>query len=155
VQQYYGWEVERRPETPSMNCYRLEALSAAALYGTPEANGGPQPVLTSKFDFQSPMQPRSPIRGTSGPSMSSASSTTSSHNNLNFLLDPNSHASPTIDPSLQGPYSKGGPPLSSGSASSPGVLQDRWPELAVETKHEVAFLLRYFSETPGHWCVSW
>lgn len=157
VQQHDGWELENRLKTPSMDCYRLEALSAAALYSIPEANGGCQPVSMGILNLQSPTQLRSPVRDTLGQSMSSSSSMASSHNNLNFLLNPTSHVSPTIDPSLQGTYSNGGQPFSSpkDSTSSPSVLQDLRPKLAVETKHEVAFLLRYFSETPGHWCVSW
>ena len=153
VHRRHDWEFERRPKTSSTDCYRLEALSTAALYSTPEANDIPQTASVARLDFQSPTQPRTPSRDAMGPPMSPPLSMASSSNNLNFLLNPTSQSSPTIDPSLHGPYSTGGQSFSNVSGNSPRTLQDTQHEVATETIHEVAFLLRYFSETPGQWCV--
>ena len=154
VQQNYEWELGNRPKSPPMDFHRLEALSTAALYNTPQANGVPQTVSTSRPSFQNPILPRTPSRDAMEPPVSPPPSLASSGNNLSFLLNPASHISPTIDPNLKGSYSARGSSFSNRPASSPSVLQDSRSITAIETKHEVAFLLRYFSETPGQWCVS-
>ena len=130
-----------------MDFHRLEALSTAALYNTPKVNGVSQSLSTSRSEFRSPTQPQTPGRDGMGPPISPPSSMATSNNNLNFLLNSPSHMSPTIDPNLQGPCSNRATSFSDGPGSSP-------TELPFETRHEIAFLLRYFSETPGQWCVS-
>lgn len=137
-----------------MDFHRLETLSTAALYNTPEVNGISQSLSTSRSDFQSLTQARTPIRDAMGPPTSPPSSMTTSNNNLNFLLNSPSLMSPTIDPNLQGPSSNRATSFPSDPASSPSTLRESRSAPPFETKHEVAFLLRYFSETPGQWCVS-
>ena len=150
MQQHYEWGLEHRLKSPAMDFHRLEALSTAALYNTPE-NGGLKASSATRPDFRGPTQPRTPNRDVLGPPVSPPSSVAPLNNNLSFLLNPASHASPAIDPNLQGPFTTTGQPFHNTLASSPSVFQQSQPGPAVETEHEIAFLLRYFSETPGQW----
>ena len=152
-QHHYDWESESRPKTSQMDCYRLEALSAAALYSTRKINDVPQTASVGRLDLQSISQPQTPVRDTRCSPFSPPSSMVSPSNNLNFLLNPTSLSSPITDSNLQRPPSAKGSSLSSVSNSPFGNLRGTPSELAVETKHEIAFLLRYFSETLGPWCV--
>ena len=154
MQRNDGWGPEHRLKSPAMDFHRLEALSTAALYNTPENSDSARVSSTTGQDFRSSTQPITPNRDVLGPPISPPSPVTAANNNLSFLLNPASHMSPAIDPRLQGPFTPTRQALHNTVASSPSVAQPSRPELAVETEHEIAFLLRYFSETPGQWwCI--
>ncbi|KAF2815884.1 uncharacterized protein BDZ99DRAFT_457833 [Mytilinidion resinicola] len=80
-----------------------------------------------------------------------ASSTTWSNNNLDFILNHPQRSSPPIDPNLPTSF----PPndngfrgrATSGNLVPPTVQFDDYGE----DDHEIAFLLRHFSEGPGYW----
>lgn len=96
---------------------------------------------------QSPNQ----VRNTMPPPTSPSASITSSNNNINFLLNPSTSLSPPIDPNLQSPMDNRESSFTSASLASRGLAADLRPDVQVETDHEVAFLLRHFSEAPGQW----
>nr|KMM70155.1 hypothetical protein CPAG_06468 [Coccidioides posadasii RMSCC 3488] len=136
----------------------LEALSAAATGDTytlqqPPATTGQISVSSTVHNnipfaqteahhtlgsMPSPNQIRSSMTDPASPSISIAS-----NNNINFLLNPSTSISPPIDPSLHAPSDRRESPFHQrviGSQTRP-----------VETDHEIAFLLRHFSESPGQW----
>lgn len=93
------------------------------------------------------------IRSAIPPSAASPSiSISSSNNNINFLLNPSSSLSPNIDPTLHTPIDqRESSSYTSMSLTSRGAAADLRPDVHVETEHEIAFLLRHFSESPGLW----
>ncbi|KAJ5105070.1 hypothetical protein NUU61_002417 [Penicillium alfredii] len=92
--------------------------------------------------------PRSSAMPTSAsPSMSLSSG--SNNHTINFLLNPSHPMSPSIDPNIQTPESKGAT-LPSRPAVSRGSTDHRSDSQA-ESDFEVAFLLRHYSEGPGLW----
>ncbi|EEP77008.1 predicted protein [Uncinocarpus reesii 1704] len=84
----------------------------------------------------SPNQIRPSMAPPASPSLSIAS-----NNNINFLLNPSTSVSPPIDPNLHSQHGRG----------SPFRTRTIIPQTRPETDHEVAFLLRHFSESPGQW----
>lgn len=136
----------------------LEALSAAATQDTYTLQQHTNPMAVDPTmgrnnvtfnppdipqqipSIPSPNQTRNPL-----PPTSPSASISSSNNNINFLLNPSTSMSPSIDPNLHSP-------------DEPNQLQHRGGYIAhykadvnVETDHEIAFLLRHFSEGPGQW----
>ncbi|KAK2800450.1 hypothetical protein FQN50_008124 [Emmonsiellopsis sp. PD_5] len=139
----------------------LEALSAAATrdaYPLQQQSIDPsmsrnnmafnQPDLTpSMASMASPNHLRHNI-----PHPTSPSASISSNNNINFLLNPPTTMSPPIDPHLHSPPDHSESPFTaSASLASRGLASDPRPEVNVESDHEIAFLLRHFSESPGQW----
>lgn len=120
---------ELQPSSP-------EALSAAALYSHAEADNLSQPNNE---------QETSPILL---PSMVSLS------NDWNLLLSPASLIDSPTASSLMSSEAKQTPPSSSGTAASQKMTQRPQQECEAESEHNVAFLLRHFSESPGHWYVT-
>lgn len=141
------------------SAHGLEALSAAATRDqypflpppTPSENNVGRSSMTygnanMGSTSLSPTQPR-----TSMPPPTSPSVSISSNNNINFLLNPSS-ISPPIDPNLQSPL--GNRETSITTPSSRSIPSEFRIDTKTETEHEVAFLLRHFSEAPGQWLVS-
>ena len=135
----------------------LEALSAAASgdhysYAAPQASmARPDLPYSSAAEQTSSMQTSASPRAGLGP-MSPPMSMTSSQNNLNFILNPSSTASPPIDPSLRSPFETMENLRRQTSGSSQTLSADvPAPDPPVEADHEIAFLLRHFSEGPGLW----
>ncbi|KAI9663948.1 MAG: FACT complex subunit [Bathelium mastoideum] len=141
--------------TPST--HGLEALSAAAsadhyTYAAPQASmARPELPYSATAEQTSSMQTTTPPRSGSGP-MSPPMSMTSSQNNLNFILNPSSATSPPIDPSLRSSAEAIVDLRRQRPTSSPIANTDVLPpDPHAETDHEIAFLLRHFSEGPGLW----
>ena len=145
------------PNTNAASTHGLEALSAAAsgdhyAYAAPQISmGRPELPYSSATERTPSMQTSTPPRSGLGP-MSPPISLTSSQNNLNFILNPSSAASPPIDPSLRSPFETMSDPRRKRPASSHSANTDLLaPDPHAETDHEIAFLLRHFSEGPGLW----
>lgn len=142
----------------STPAHGLEALSAAATQDhysflpphTPTENGGPRnglPFSSAAIASAalSPTLPRSAM-----PPPASPSASTSPTNNINFLLNPSS-ISPPIDPNLQSPLNNREASITTPSLRS--IPSEFRTDSRAETEHEVAFLLRHFSEASGQWYV--
>ncbi|KAJ9191188.1 transcriptional regulator family: Fungal Specific TF [Paecilomyces variotii] len=139
----------------------LQALSAAASHDHypfhPPIDQSMQPDNVSFHNVEiTPSAPsmHSPgnIRSAIPPSAASPSvSISSSNNNINFLLNPSSSLSPNIDPTLHAPVDRRESSYTSMSLASRVAAADLRPDVQVETEHEIAFLLRHFSESPGLW----
>lgn len=140
----------------------LEALSAVATRDSYPL----QPPLSVPIDpttgqnnvpFNQPDNPpsltsiASPTHGRSTmPPPVSPSASVSSSNNITFLLNPS--MSPPVDPNLQSPPAdRRESPFTATSLASQELNSDPRPDINVETGHEVAFLMRHFSEGPGQW----
>ena len=139
--------------TAELQSQGLEALSAAALYvpsDDPTSNASDYLVAP---EHQSPLQPSTPLRRSIAFPFSPPTSSLS-NNNINFILnpDPDKAITPPIDPALEIPYTPMGAP-SIGSTSSPNGSHQIQTADVNENDCEVTFLLRHFSESPGHWCV--
>ncbi|KAL9075638.1 MAG: hypothetical protein Q9157_003925 [Trypethelium eluteriae] len=148
---------QHTPNTNVSSTHGLEALSAAAsgdhyTYAAPQASmARPDLPYTSTADRTPTMRSSTPPRSGLGP-MSPPMTMSSTQNNINFILNPSSAASPPIDPSLRSPYEtlsdlRRQRPASSHTTSADFLSPDSHPE----TDHEIAYLLRHFSEGPGLW----
>ncbi|KAF7595248.1 hypothetical protein BBP40_006748 [Aspergillus hancockii] len=99
----------------------------------------------------SPSQMCSTIPGQPSPPVSISPSNTA-NNNINFLLNPSQSLSPQLDSNMQHAPARRSSSLTARSAASRGTgAGDLKPDLPVETDHEIMFLLRHFSESPGLW----
>ncbi|KAL2375339.1 hypothetical protein RJ035_005683 [Blastomyces gilchristii] len=149
----------------------LEALSAAAtreacpLHETPSSSLlPPMNMDTTASDIYSRHQelhssvaliPSSHSIGPTVPvsSRSPATSMCSPNNNINFLLNPlaPSHIHPSSPRSPLGQSES--PFVATGPSESRGLYVELRVEgeVEVESDHEIAFLLRHFSEAPGRW----
>lgn len=142
-------------ETPK---HGLEALSAVATRDTysllqhqapsvpinQTVHSGPlsQPDIQQSLES---ISPHSNAPNTMPPASPSAS--IASNNNINFLLNPSTSLSPPIDPSLHSPRIAG-----ESSFTQRVLLPGSSSDINVsETDHEIAFLLRHYSESPGQW----
>ncbi|KAL1982656.1 hypothetical protein VTN96DRAFT_1026 [Rasamsonia emersonii] len=159
------WNIHDDFRTSSMDAeaHGLVALSAAATQNryafqhTPgvdhsgtAADGVPfsHPELPTSVP---PIHSPSETRNAMPPPTSPSASITSSNNNINFLLNPSHSMSPPIDPGLPTPVVRRESSYASASVASRSVAPDLRQEVHVETDHEIAFLLRHFSEAPGLW----
>ncbi|KAI9766473.1 MAG: hypothetical protein M1835_007182 [Candelina submexicana] len=144
-----------QPEAPPSSVaplHGLQALSAAAsgdYYCFPLPIVSPVPSMLRHPDFDTGDSAEARPQPDSIPS--SVAPSTSSSNNINFILNPSPAAelSP-INPSLLPRFEH---PASSYAHSSPPLRHDSWKK-SVEASvddHEIAFLLRHFSEAPGQW----
>ncbi|KAI9695162.1 MAG: hypothetical protein M1820_008868 [Bogoriella megaspora] len=145
------------PNTNPSSTHGLEALSAAASgdhysYAAPQASMARSELPYSTGAEGTPsIRASTPPRSGLGP-MSPPMSMASSQNNLNFILNPSSAASPPIDPSLRSPLETMPELRRPRSLSSTLINRELLSqELQVESDHEIAFLLRHFSEGPGVW----
>ena len=120
---------------PELHPPSPQTLSAVALYSHAEADSLSQPNNE---------QETSPI---SLPSMMSFS------NDWNFHLSPASLIDSSTASSLMSSEAKQTLSSSSGTAASQIMTQRPQQEREAESEHKVAFLLRHFSESPGHWYV--
>ena len=158
------WNTNGTYQTSSIDAQRhgLEALSAAATGNSYQL----QPTLSVPVDptmgqsnvpFNQPeistslasIASPNHARNTMPPPVSPSASISSSNNNINFLLNPS--MSPPVDPNLQSPADRRESPFAATSLASRGPSSDPRPDINVETGHEIAFLLRHFSEAPGQW----
>ncbi|KAI9817894.1 MAG: hypothetical protein M1827_001013 [Pycnora praestabilis] len=143
------------------SAHGLEALSAAASgdhypFMSPSINPEPNLIRHTSFGAgDTPPVVQLPVTTPSSTAavISPPASMSSSNNNINFILNHSSSSamSPPIDPNLQSPVVHQATPTPAGSTSSQAVLHDMPPERSIETDHEVAFLIRHFSEGPGQW----
>ena len=115
-------------QLPELHPSSPEALSAEALYSHAESDSLLQPNNEHET------------------SPNSLPSTMSLSNDWNFLWSPASR--------LMSSKAKQTPASSSGTATSQSITQSPQQELEAESEHKVAFLLRHFSESPGHWYVT-
>ncbi|KAL0264695.1 FACT complex subunit [Diplodia seriata] len=102
----------------------------------------------------SAMHPPTPLarQAVDSPISPPVSMTSSTNHNIDFLLNHPSAASPPLDPSLQSPYAQSAREvLHARSASSHISMGSGSFENNVENDHEIAYLLRYYSEGPGQW----
>ncbi|TKA67000.1 hypothetical protein B0A49_06979 [Cryomyces minteri] len=130
----------------------LEALSAAASgdhysYVPPQAHMMRQDIPYSPVEGTSSMPTTTPARSVTDP-LSPQASVAPSHN-LRFILNPSSAASTPIDPSLRSPFERMST-YHQRSVSRGTLIDPQLEEKAVQ-EHEIAFLLRHFSEGPGQW----
>lgn len=103
--------------------------------------------VTSVNSISTPNHVRNAIPAPASPS----TSVSSSNNNINFLLNPSNSLSPPIDPNLHPTSDNRESPFTPTSLPHAGHLVDLGPNVNVESDHEIAFLLRHFSEAPGQW----
>jgi len=148
--------------TGGVAAHGLEALSAAASgdhYSHLRQSVPPHHSMTrramscSASEIHHAGRPPTPRGGDMLPPISPPVSMTSSNNNLNFILNPSSTLSPPIDPNLQSSFEHHDSSFSTGTPGSRQMLPDAHSEASVEMEHEIAFLLRHFSEAPGQWFV--
>ena len=129
----------------------LEALSAAATansypYMLPKAEA--KRKTTSFDESESPQIGRPTIpRGRVTPGQLPPESMGPSNNNINFILNPTASMNPAIDPNLASHYTPTKPAdnLPQSQTTSPNQRSDG----NGDPEHEVAFLLRNFSEVSG------
>ncbi|TKA80339.1 hypothetical protein B0A49_03652 [Cryomyces minteri] len=148
------WPISGPPSHAHNNSstHGLEALSAAASgdhysYVPPQAHMMRQDIAYSPVEGTSSMPTTTPARSVTDP-LSPQASVAPSHN-LRFILNPSSAASTPIDPSLRSPFER----MSTyhQRSVSRGILIDPQLEEKALQEHEIAFLLRHFSEGPGQW----
>ncbi|KAI9839133.1 MAG: hypothetical protein M1819_003126 [Sarea resinae] len=143
--------------TPVSQVHGLEALSAAAsgdrLNFLPP-NPAREPDHSHRMSY-SPAEEQTSFRKPASipPNLPRTvasppnSLSSSSNSNLNFILNPSSTASPSIDPNLRSSFE----PRSQSSSDRPKSGPRDLHAARAEGDHEIAFLLRHFSETPGQW----
>ncbi|GME24811.1 Structure-specific recognition protein [Neofusicoccum parvum] len=112
----------------------------APLRSSASLSGMHPPTPLARQSIDSPISP--PV---------SMTSTTTNHN-IDFILNHPAAASPPLDPSLQSPYAHSARDvMHARSASSRISMGSSQFETNVENDHEMAYLLRYYSEGPGQW----
>ncbi|KAK5163420.1 hypothetical protein LTR04_002545 [Oleoguttula sp. CCFEE 6159] len=148
------WPISGPPSHSHNNSstHGLEALSAAASgdhysYVPPQAHMMRQDMPYSPVEGTSSMPTTTPARSVTDP-LSPQASVAPSHN-LRFILNPSSAASTPIDPSLRSPFERMST-YHQRSVSRGTLIDPQLEEKAVQ-EHEIAFLLRHFSEGPGQW----
>ncbi|KAI9724777.1 MAG: hypothetical protein M1812_000053 [Candelaria pacifica] len=153
------WDVTDHLQLPSDTApmHGLEALSAAASgdhYSFLPSNVPPKPNRLRRqvsVGVSDSVQAGSTSDSTPLSMGPLGSPPASSSNNINFILNPSPSAtSPPIDPTLLSPFE---PPASSYASTSPTMRRQTsgTPTEGIVDDHEVAFLLRHFSEAPGQW----
>ncbi|KAF2086203.1 hypothetical protein K490DRAFT_74733 [Saccharata proteae CBS 121410] len=157
----WNQDAYRQPDATSA-AHGLHALSAAAAgdhfsflardsaqTATPGSDNTLLPSVTPAMQVPTPLARRS-----IDPPMSPPVSMTSSNHNIDFILNHPAAASPTLDPTLQSPFASGSRERfhTRPTSSHTSVTATSNPfEINAETDHEIAYLLRYFSEGPGQW----
>ncbi|PLB46035.1 hypothetical protein P170DRAFT_258796 [Aspergillus steynii IBT 23096] len=106
---------------------------------------------TSISSGPSPNPPRSAIPSLASPPISITSSNNNTNNNINFLLNPSSQSLSPDTSTIQHGSERRGSSLTSRSLVARGKPVEQRSDMPVETEHEIAFLLRNFSEAPGLW----
>ncbi|KAI2975272.1 transcriptional regulator family: Fungal Specific TF [Aspergillus niger] len=106
--------------------------------------------VPSTASSDTPSQMRGVIAPQISPSLSMSSNNTN-NNNINFLLNPSQSRSPPVDPSLQYAPERRSSSLTARPPVPRATSADSKSEAPAETDHEVAYLLRHFSEAPGLW----
>ena len=144
------WSLDNSLPDQSTQFYShdIEALSAAALY-TPSGGGMiPQPTSMSKPSFSGFFDLMFPHINQGSPAVPSPD-TVSSSNDLNLLLNSLDTFDSSPDSSLTSSSSISIPLPSSRLATV--NAQKQWTAGEAESEHNVAHLLRHFSELPGKW----
>ncbi|KAA8646965.1 uncharacterized protein ATNIH1004_005644 [Aspergillus tanneri] len=137
--------VHDRLSYPSLSVERQQALA------TTDTGFNTVPT-TSIASRPSPNLPRGAIPSLTSPPLSINSSNNNTNNNINFLLNPSQSLSPPVDPTIQQESERRSSSLTTRSSVARGAKTvDQRPDTPVETEHEIAFLLRNFSEAPGLW----
>lgn len=146
------WNVAHQFDTrPDLHPHGLEALSAAALYPSPEANMIPRRMSNDSSQLDNPFKSSFPVHRDDHHSTLSGAAMSSS-NNLNFLLNPASAIDSPIDPSLRSSLVDQASP-SNGTSHSPKTKHEKGVDGEAESETKVAHLLRQFSKSPGQWGV--
>lgn len=125
---------DRLPFHPVSGAEQNNVASAAATAAAAVAAAGNDALLAGG-DFE--------LAGT--PSAVPVSS--AANNNIRFLLNPSHRSSTSLDPNTNGTIEPG----ARISTSARPLTKEYEADVAVETEHETAFLLRHFSEAPGLW----
>lgn len=132
------------PRAPS-----TEGLHALSIAASAEQYGHIR-TRASITDRPASTIPTTPAQSAFDQAVATPASVTSSTNNINFILNHPSQATPPIDPHLRSPHTSsvdGYTPRPRFTRRRTSNIIDPSPVL----EHEVAFLLRYFSEGPGLW----
>lgn len=141
----------------------LAALSTVATQneyiftGSPavDRSGAPtDDVLFSHSDIPTSaasVPPSGGPQGTMAQSPHSSSLPPSNNHNIDFLLNPSSSISPPVNSRLQDSQERRGSPFVPVPISSHTSARESQMNENVELDHEVAFLLRHYSEGPGYW----
>ncbi|KAB8229522.1 uncharacterized protein BDW43DRAFT_188538 [Aspergillus alliaceus] len=146
-------------ETPGLKAPSAAAVHDRLPYTPLSIDPQPLPTPDSGVSFNastvttgpSPNQACNVIPGQPSPSVSMSPSN-STNNNINFLLNPSQSLSPQMDPNMQHATARRSSSLTSRSiASRAAGAGDPKSDVPVETDHEIMFLLRHFSESPGLW----
>ncbi|KAK2871887.1 hypothetical protein FQN49_002724 [Arthroderma sp. PD_2] len=163
------WNQDGEHQASSIDAqtHGLDALSAAATAENYPIHQPPPSVDNAEYSnshvrFDHSKHPQLPPSSSSSPNnartpvaappRSPSLSVSSPNNNINFLLNPLSDAvSPPVDPDLHSPGDRRVCPGASASLASQGLNQEARLAHGIETEHEIAFLLRHFSEGPGQW----
>ena len=156
------WSPDTEYHDPaSTAAHGLEALSTAATAGpyhffqqaSPDGRETPAGMRFATAASPTIMSPNTPARlSTFHPQNSPpALLPSSANNNIHFLLNPPSGMTPPIDPSLQSPPVVRHSSSASASSVTPRPKIPQMADSMVERDHEIAFLLRHFSEVPGLW----
>lgn len=119
----------------------LHAANNGPLCFTPEADAVPSRERSSLIS-----PPTSSVGTPLSPSVSLPNPPPHS-----LLSHPASMTPPPIDPRLSSPFESGQIPRSSSIAASRRAPSHAGMETMAERDHEIAFLLRCFSEGPGYW----
>lgn len=141
-----GGEIIHTTGTPST--HKLQALSAIATREHLE--------YMSSNDNQMSVDLNRAERALHAPAGSATDQAVSppvsvSNHNLDFILNHPAVPSPSIDPNLPSPFIPTSESLHSRSSLSHHTQMSLRIEDHAERDHEIAFLLRYFSEGPGYW----
>ncbi|KAF2691684.1 hypothetical protein K458DRAFT_325223 [Lentithecium fluviatile CBS 122367] len=134
--------VTSSPSSTGAELYHPPGTSAPMCI-TPELDA--LPLLDRSSRLQSP--PASSVGTPISPPVSLPNSF------LSFLDGPNSIGSPPIDPRLNSPFAAlpDRIPRSCSISTNPRTSSQTGSDLMSERDHEIAFLLRWFSEGPGYW----
>lgn len=128
--------------------HRLQALSAAATREHLEYMSHNGPHRSSILAHTDHLRSPTPSISTMEPPISPPVSI--SNHNINFILNHPAASSPPIDPNLQSPFTPSEEFTHRVSSTRHSQVCPHI-ETDAEEAHEIAFLLRHFSEGPGYW----
>ncbi|MCJ1271014.1 hypothetical protein MMC22_010913 [Lobaria immixta] len=150
-QQQQEWETRNDLQDVSarLSPLGLETLSTAALDKFPHVNMIPR-VLSYEEETDSTSM-RLPTPGVENVTAAMSSTPLITPVDLNIILSSSPAGNPAADPSLQSAPRARSDVFSRHSNRSPRFTSKPRSEVIPETKPEIAFLLRHFSETSGQW----
>ena len=129
----------------------LNALSAAAMVENHYFSSPIQPTAFDDDYCRSPINVSTSTRELFDIPGSPLAVTTSPTSNLDFILNPVAATSFRSDPNIGSSYGERATFVSIRLPQSDSNLLRGKTKAEAETSHDVAFLLRHFSEVPGKW----